>query len=176
MSRSARSRDWQEQPPSRNRCSELTFYSFDTSSILNGHRDLLPASIFPSLWKNVEGMIRAGNVRAVEVVLDELSRRDDHAHSWARSQERLFLPLDLDVQSATRRVLAEHPRLMGVGGGRNGADPFVIGLALASGGTVVTEERLTGNTSRPRIPDVCEALGVRWLPLIRFVAEQGWSF
>ena len=65
---------------------------------------------------------------------------------------------------------------MGRGGGRNAADPFVIGLARARGGTVVTEETLSGNLERPRIPDVCDAVGVPWLNLIGFVSAQGWSF
>jgi len=41
---------------------------------------------------------------------------------------------------------------------------------------VVTEETLSGNLDKPRIPDVCDALGVRWLNLIGFVRAQGWSF
>lgn len=65
---------------------------------------------------------------------------------------------------------------MGIGGGRNGADPFVIGLAISRSGTVVTEEKLKGNLDKPRIPDVCDALGVPWLNLMNFVAEQGWHW
>ena len=41
---------------------------------------------------------------------------------------------------------------------------------------MVTEETLSGNLDKPRIPDVCDALGVRWLNLIGFVRAQGWSF
>ena len=37
--------------------------------------------------------------------------------------------------------LRKHEKLMGVGGGRNAADPFVIGLATARDATVVTEEQ-----------------------------------
>ena len=56
------------------------------------------------------------------------------------------------------------------------ADPFVIGLARARGCVVVTEERLSGNLDKPRIPDVCDAIGVRWLTLVGFVAEQRWTY
>jgi Domain of unknown function (DUF4411) len=98
-------------------------------------------------------------IRAVDVVRDELSRRDDDVTTWGRAQSGLFVALDVDIQLATRDVLTRHPRLMGKGGGRNAADPFVIGLARAHGGVVVTEETMSGNLSKPRIPDVCEALG-----------------
>jgi hypothetical protein len=132
--------------------------------------------VFPSLWLNVEKLIKAGELRAIDVVRDELSRRDDEVNQWARRQGDLFVPLDLDVQRATSEVLSHHPRLMGKGGGRNAADPFVIGLARARGGVVVTEETPTGNLQRPRIPDVCDALEVPWLNLVGFVRAQRWTF
>jgi Domain of unknown function (DUF4411) len=119
----------------------------------------------------------AGDVRSIDVVRDELSKRDDEVHAWARTQEALFLPLDEAVQRATREVLAAHPKLMGRGGGRNAADPFVIGLALARGGVVVTEETMSGNLdNKPRIPDVCQALGVPWTNLVGFLQQQGYSY
>lgn len=154
----------------------MTLYSFDTSSLLNGRRDLLPPEVFRSLWSNIEAMIPGGEIRAIDVVRDELRRRDDAVAQWARSQTALFVALDADIQRATRDTLAHHQKLMGKGGGRNAADPFVIGLARARDGIVVTEETLSGNLDRPRIPDVCEALAVPWLNLIGFVQAQGWSF
>lgn len=154
----------------------MALHSFDTSSLLNGRRDLLPPEVFRSLWANVEAMIASGEIRAVDVVRDELGRRDDEVNRWARAQANLFVALDADIQRATREVLAQHPRLMGQGGGRNAADPFVVGLARARGGIVVSEERPSGNLNKPKIPDVCDALGVRWLNLIAFVRAQGWSF
>jgi hypothetical protein len=154
----------------------VTLYSFDTSSLLNGRRDLLPPQVFPSLWSNIEAMIAGGEIRAVDVVRDELGRRDDEVTQWARAQTDLFVALDADIQHATRDTLARHQKLMGKGGGRNAADPFVIGLAHARGGIVVTEETLSGNLDKPRIPDVCEALEVPWLNMIGFVQAQAWSF
>lgn len=151
-------------------------YSFDTSSFLNGRRDLLPPAVFRSLWVNVDVMIDEGQIRSVDVVRDELAKRDDEVAEWAKSCDSLFVSLDLDIQRASRRVLQEHPRLMGRGGGRNGADPFVIGLALARNATVVTEETLSGNLQRPRIPNVCEAMGIPWRNLVGFVSDQGWSW
>ena len=154
----------------------MTFYSFDTSSLLNGRRDLLPPGTFVTLWTNIELMITAGDIRCVDEVRNELAKREDVIHAWARSQPDLFVPLAADVQLAARDVLSAHPRLVGVGGGRNTADPFVIALARARKGVVVTEETLSGNISKPRIPDVCDAMGVPWLNLVRFIQQQGWTF
>lgn len=124
-------------------------------------------------------MIANGQIRCVDEVLRELEKRDDDACAWAKSQDGLFVPmLDL-IQLKARELLKEHPKLTGVGGGRNQADPFVIALAmtyLKGEGVVVTEETLTGNINKPRIPDVCNAIDIPWLSLIGFVKEQGWSF
>ncbi len=154
----------------------MTFYSFDTSSLLNGRRDLLPPGTFVTLWANIESMIAAGHIGCVDEVRHELAKREDAVHDWAKSQTELFVALTTDVQLAAREVLGAHPRLVGIGSGRNSADPFVIALARARDGVVVTEELLTGNIERPRIPDVCAAMGVRWLNLVGFVQEQGWTF
>lgn len=130
----------------------MVFYSFDTSSIMNGRRDLLPPAVFRTLWTNIEAMIVEGHVRAVDVVKDELSKRDDDASRWAKQQDGLFLSLEADIQQATSNVLAAHPKLMGVGKGRNAAGPFVIGLAIARSGVVVSEEGATGRMDNPKFP------------------------
>lgn len=91
-------------------------------------------------------------------MLRELAKRDcDAVYTWAQGQEGLFAALDADVQAATTAVLAEHPKLIGAGKGRNAADPFVIALALAREGVVVTEEH-RGSLSKPKIPVVCDCL------------------
>lgn len=154
----------------------MGFYSFDTSAILNGRRDLFRPSVFRGLWLSVEGMITSGEICSVDIVREELSRRDDDASRWAKKQPGLFCELDEQIQKATRDILRAHPRLTGVGGGRNGADPFVIALAMVRRGTVVTDENYSGNISKPKIPDVCSAVGVPCTDLMGFIEEQGWTF
>jgi hypothetical protein len=95
----------------------LTFYSFDTSSLLNGRRDLLPPATFPTLWNNIEAMIADGSVRCVDLVAEELAAREDEVHQWAKSQVDLFVPLTAEVQMAVREVLSQHP-----GSSASGAD------------------------------------------------------
>ena len=88
----------------------MAFYSFVTSSLMNGRRDLLPLLIFSTVWANIESSIEDGQVRAIEIVRDELTRRDDAVSTWAKSVPALFLPLDSDVQRATRTMRANTAR------------------------------------------------------------------
>jgi hypothetical protein len=150
-------------------------YSFDTSAIINGRRDIFIPETFGPVWEAIERMIAHGQVRAVDEVKRELAKKSDEATRWAKRCTGLFVPLTREVQLSTKAVLAKHPRLLGTGGGpRNGADPFVIALALASEGTVVTQET-PRNINKPRIPDVCEDMGIPWMTLPEFVNAQGWT-
>ncbi len=85
------------------------------------------------------------------------------------------VPLEHDIQRATTRVLEYAERMVGMGKGRNGADPFVIALAVARDGVVVTEE-YKGSLASPKIPVVCEALRVRCMTTVEFSQDQGWTF
>jgi len=128
------------------------------------------------VWRGIEEMITNGQIRAVDEVKREVTRHDDETAKWAKAQRSLFVPLTRDVQEATSRVLAGHPKLISLGSNKNSADPFVVGLALAHSGTVVTQETASKKLHQPRIPDVCDAMGVPWMTLPQFVAEQGWIF
>jgi Domain of unknown function (DUF4411) len=75
-------------------------YSFDTSSLLNGRRDLLPPEVFPTLWAKIEQSISDGMIRAVDVVRDELGKRDDATMAWAAAQSGLFLEYACCAQQA----------------------------------------------------------------------------
>ena len=153
----------------------MTLYSFDTSVLIESwNRRLLPAT-FVSFWERLDETISAGLVQAVDEVRNELSNRDDNLKAWAKLRGHMFVPLEHDIQRATTRVLEYAERMVGMGKGRNGADPFVIALAVARDGVVVTEE-YKGSLAKPKIPSVCEALGVRCLTTVEFIQEQGWTF
>lgn len=152
------------------------FYSFDTSAFINGRHDIFKPPMFEPIWDEIAKMIARGQVVAVDEVKREVKRKDDDVSGWARGKRGLFVPLAHDIQEATKEVLAACPRLMAQhGANRNSADPFVVGLALARDGTVVTQENSGNSQKRPRIPDACMAVGVRCITLPEFVSEQPWQ-
>jgi hypothetical protein len=129
------------------------------------------------LWGHIEEMIALGQVRAVDEVKREVTRHDDETAKWPKPREVSSYPFTRDVQEATSRVLERHPRLISLGSKQEQrADPFVVGLAMAHFGTVVTQETPSRKLHKPRIPDVCAAMGVPWMTLPQFVAEQRWIF
>jgi len=56
--------------------------------------------------------------------------------------------------------------------GRSVGDPFVIAVARAKTFTVISGENATRKLEAPRIPDVCDDLGIRWIRMLDFFREQ----
>jgi len=151
-------------------------YSLDTSAILDGWRRHYPVDTFPGLWDNLASLINKGDLRATEVVSDELKKQDDELLDWCVKQSSLFVSIDGPVQSKVAEILSKHPNLVNAGKGRSGADPFVIALAEIHGATVITGEVITAKSKMPRIPDVCEERGVAWGNLLFLIKQEKWTF
>jgi hypothetical protein len=73
--------------------------------------------------------------------------------------------------------MATYPKFVDERTGKNSGDPFVIALAQSYNPTltVITEEN-GGSASRPAIPFVCTAIGVRHENLLALIRKYGWTF
>jgi hypothetical protein len=150
-------------------------YCFDTSALLECWSRSYPPDIFPGLWAKLDDLISFEQVVSPDEVRVEIARQEDELKKWIDGRPFMFLPLDEAIQIATAEVLRAHPLLMKATKNRNGADPFVIATAKVNGITVVTEEQ-GGSERKPKIPSVCQALGIRCIDVLQFLREQGWTF
>ncbi len=50
----------------------------------------------------------------------------------------------------------------------------MIALALTQGLEIVTDEKPTGSSDRPNIPDVCAAMGVACIGLLDLIKAEKW--
>jgi len=96
--------------------------------------------------------------------------------AWAKRRRGMFIEIDDAIQPVVSDILERYERLVDTRRSRSGADPFVIALAKANDGTVVTEEPRTGKLDKPNIPDVCKALGVRCINFLGLIRQEGWVF
>lgn len=113
---------------------------------------------------------------ASEEVLIELERKHDKIYAWACQRKNMFVSTDEKIQELVKSILRNHRKLIDTHRNRSGADPFVIALALARNLSVVTAENLSNSAERPKIPDVCVAMGIRWLSMVELFREQEWRF
>ncbi len=117
-------------------------------------------------------------MRASMEVYHELRKKDDDVFSWAKDRkEAMFFEIDDPVQSAVIRLMGRFPKLVDTGKGKSGGDPFVIAQALAgSPPLVVVTQEAGGSVDRPRIPFVCDQVGVRHIDLLTLIEEEDWVF
>jgi len=151
-------------------------YSIDTSAILDGWRRYYPPDRFPSVWRNLEKLIAAGDLCATEEVLIELKKKDDDVYKWAKNQQGLFLPIDDATQRSVLNILSLYPRLVDARKNRSTADPFVIAIAQVNGLVVVSGEIASNNLNKPKIPDVCSAMGIKHIRLLELFTLERWRF
>lgn len=151
------------------------YYSIDTSAILEAYTRAYVPKVFPTLWhNNFEGLVQSKRLLAPVDVLEDLSVRDDDAHEWAKERKSMFIEI-FEYESELRKIMRDYPRLVDSRTGRSGSDPMVIALAFARGYTVVSHENRR-NLKSPKIPDVCDDLGITHIKLIDLFEQEGWRF
>ena len=130
-----------------------------------------PLDVFGSLWAKMSDAIDSGIVISCEEVLDELSIGNDDLIKWAKLRNGAFLTSGADIQRIVREILQKYPALVTGTRKANSADPFVIALARQKGYTLVSDEAWAGNGQPIKIPNVCEAYGVRLIRFVDFLRE-----
>ena len=146
-------------------------YSVDTSALIRLRREDYPPDVFPRLWHQLEQLIAAGRIIAIDEVLRELRQKDDEVHQWASQQPNMFVPLDDPILRAATDIINRFPALVRPSQRRGKADPFVIALAGERSLTVVTAER--SHSSLRKIPGVCMQLGIPCIGLVAMFRQEG---
>jgi hypothetical protein len=143
---------------------------------MDGWQRHYPPDVFPSLWLRLEEKIAAGHIICSEEVYVELAKKADDLHKWIQGRKEMLLPLTEAVQEQAAQLLSQYPRLVDTLRNRSKADPFVVASAIVLGAVVVTGEIRTGKLDKPRIPDVCDAIGVRGIGFLQMIRELSLTF
>lgn len=151
-------------------------YCVDTSGWLDGWQRNYPPDVFPTLWSRVDVAIEVGDIFSSEEVYIELQKKDDEIHDWMKARKEMLVPLTESIQTIASDLLSEFPRLVDTLRNRSKADPFVIATAIDRKATVVTGEPVTGNMTKPRIPDVCNVRGLRCITFLQMIRELNLTF
>ena len=153
-------------------------FVFDTSPLINGWRFHYPPKNFPGVWDLLSASIADGRIVIPREVFNELKRQDDDIFQWVRTRAHPFVEPSEAVQAAVGKIYQQFRRR----GNRDDADPWVIAEAQVRQFTVVTYEgRTQAGPASPKspqgkIPGVCDALGIRCVPLSDALDDLGASF
>jgi predicted nucleic acid-binding protein len=154
-------------------------YVLDTNVVSNLHKNYYRKR-FVSLWKEFDQLVADGNVTSTREAFHELHDGVTGADTeWAKANAKLFTVPDAKEGAFVGQIYSvahfqaniEKQKLYK--GGRN-ADAFIVARAYATGGTVVTMERLKPNAVK--VPNICEHFNIPYLDLEGFMEKEGWVF
>lgn len=153
-------------------------YCIDTSAVIHGWTRDYPPDVFATVWQNLEPLADQEKLFAPNEVLLELERGGDDLYEWARSRNAMFIEPDAYAQEIVRDLVNDYPGFIPADS-RDGiwADPYVIAIASQMQAVVVTGEKPVGHNARiPKIPNICNDLGVEYMDLLGLIRTEGWSF
>lgn len=159
-------------------------YCIDTSALIDLSRRKYAPDVFPSLWKQIEELVKNGRIISHQKVFEELKKltdKSDDLLKWAKTHKRMFISLDARQSKNVSKILGAFPRLVDQDRETEEADPFVIALAMVEDLTVITSEQPANidinKNARPKIPDVCKYFKVKCIhDLLEFFRQEKWEF
>lgn len=155
----------------------LARYSLDTSFFIdlwNIDVGEFPRDVFKGIWQALESALTEGKIVAPEAVKEELlDTTSDEQKAWVRSNSSMFVPLDMGQVEVTQEIVRAYPKYAEEP--KNLADPAVVALAKCDGLTVLTSEKRapTHSPNKPKIPNVSEEFGVKWLNIVGWCRAEG---
>jgi len=160
-------------------------YLFDSDSFIKPSRTSHRFSRGTLLWDFLEQKAQEHIIGSPSIVLDlELTHTDkskvDNLEKWARNLDGvLFLPPDESIQKYNSQIVqyvSSNPqyKIYHTQAFLSKADPWVIAYTKAYGGKIVTFETSKPLQTKPKIPDVAEALfGIKCIDLWDALDELG---
>jgi hypothetical protein len=152
-------------------------YVIDTCSLIQ-MREAYRRKVFNGAWTSIENFIRENKIVSPFEVYNELEQQEsDEVFRWIKPfKESMFISANREIQMGVKSILKKYPGLIDVKKAKDGADPFVIQTAISLGCMVITEERHSGQINNPKIPDVCNALGIECKSLVDLFEIENCQF
>ena len=147
-----------------------TVYCIDASSLIN----LKPyrRDIFPTIWDNLEKMVKNGELISHLEVYKELEVGQDAIYRWCKSNKRMFKDMDECQIQKLQEVKNQYDKTYWeneITKTTSWADPWIIALSICEEVIIVTDEKNTQN----KIPFIAVKFGIKCLELLDFLKEIG---
>ena len=132
-------------------------------------------------WDVLNDLGARGRIFLPKMVFEEITRTDDDLAKWLKESHIPAYKIDEHVTECLKKIFANNPahkNLVDNTKQRSLADPWVIAHALKEGAILVTkEEKITAiNTTKIKIPNVCDNMGVLWINDFQLVEELNIQF
>lgn len=156
-------------------------FCLDANVLIQAWQKYYSPKICPSYWDTLNELGTNNIIFMPEMVYDEIVRTDDDLSKWLKSSKIPIRKIDEQVTKCLKDIYSADPNhkyLVDNTKARSLADPWVIAHALRENATVVTkEEKVTAiNTTKIKIPNVCEKMNVSWINDFQLIIELGIMF
>lgn len=147
-------------------------YLHDTNIFIKSKNEL-PADVWPTFWLRMSELIKAGLIFSSIKVKEEIARGKDELVSWleANAPSEFYFQIDeLVLTKYSRTVAWAMGNPVYTDAARHEyahvADAYIVATAASRNLTIVTNELPDASCKRRvKIPDACEAMGVRYCDL-----------
>lgn len=160
--------------------SKTTIYCLDANVLIQAWQKYYSPRICPDYWKVLNEIGLQGKIFISEIVREEIIRAEDELSVWLKNSKIPIRKIDEPVTKCLQAIYShnpDHKKLVDNTKARSLADPWIIAHAINENAVVVTkEEKVIAKTSKIKIPNVCENMGVRWINDFHFVKELNIRF
>jgi Domain of unknown function (DUF4411) len=159
-------------------------YLLDSNVLKEAKNRYYGFAICPGFWEWVKKGSGCALLGSVAGIRDEINDGDesDELRIWINNGQPLqfFAPDAATVEAmkeVTRWVMAQHYDEQNRAAFFAKADPLLVAHAMAHEGTVVTHESyVPANSRKVKIPNVCEAMDVKWINCFEMLRNENASF
>jgi len=145
-------------------------YLLDANTYIQAKNFHYRMHVVPGFWEWLDLQLDGSSIGSIHPVAEELIRGTDELAEWARDRKDRALGVDDEATQTAFGDIANHimshpafaePHRTTF---LEGADPWLIAKAVAIGARVVTHEsKVTADSKKVKVPNVCEAFGVPYL-------------
>lgn len=156
-------------------------YCLDANVLIQAWQKYYNPKFCPDYWEVLRHLGKQQIIFIPELVYEEITRTEDELSAWLKASNIPIAKISEEVTICLQKIYQSNPlhkNLVDNTKARSLADPWVIAHALHETATVVTkEEKITAlNSTRIKIPNVCDNMGIRWINDFDFVSELGMKF
>jgi len=156
-------------------------YCLDTNVLIQAWQKYYSPKICPDYWNLLDSLGTQDIIFMPEMVYDEIVRTDDDLSRWLNKSKIPIKKIDEGVTKCLKDIYSADPNhkfLVDNTKARSLADPWVIAHALRENAIVVTkEEKVTkSNTTKIKIPNVCDKMKISWINDFQLIEELGIKF
>lgn len=167
-------------------------FLIDSNSLITPHMQFYPFDLVPGFWAQIEAHLKAGNIKILDMVRDELLRGNDvdDLKTWMEGldievidrREPLIVKKYSEIVEYLNVSTFYKPTALTEWSKDTVADPWLIATAAVYNYTLITFEKPSGglNPATPnkfaKIPDVANVFGVETRQLYYLMRSLNFKF